>query len=755
VIGLSGSGLILQDNGGDDLPVTASGSFTFKTSIASGGAWAVTVKTQPTGPKQNCVVSPPNGKALANVGNIQVTCGNTFSIGGTVTGLIGTGLVLQDNGGDNLAVSASGTTGAAAFTFATAVSAGAAYKVTILTQPAGPGQICAVTNASGNATGNVTTVQIVCPQPTFTIGGTVVGLVNGTGDTVEVLNNGGDNTFVTGNNTTFSFPSTVSNNGRYDVSILAEPSSQPQPCNLFYYTGIAKADVSSVIVDCQHNDWTWINGPDTTTNYGFFTIPPPPPAQSTNVPGGREYAATWTDSFGRKWLFGGYGLDLKGLTPPSLPGLLNDLWLWSGNDWIPAGLPLTQTTVGSVTTSTANFLPIQTTDNFGGFAPGSRWGSVTWSDNAGNLFLFGGQGLSTNNVGFLNDIWKFTPGSYDITTPAPPTPATHIGSYTYSGTWTQVINTTSVNQPGVYTTIGATGSSPGGRWGAAQCTDSAGNVWVFGGQGIDGTGTLGLLNDLWKYNIAGNTWTWMGPTNSNVGQNNGVYGTQGTALAANAPGPGGRQTALLWADNAGNIWLFGGLGLDSVGTNGAGSLSGGLPNGTTPDGALLNDLWKFNIASGQWTWVSGGAATGLANQTGVYGTAQVAAASNVPGSRWSMAGFADASGNLWLFGGWGYASSLAQNTGYLNDVWEYQQSTKQWIWWKGSSDVNQAGSYPLQFNVSYFVPFVGNNPGSRRGVAFWPKQDPGFYFWVFGGEGYDATGLSGYMNDTWNYLPFP
>jgi N-acetylneuraminic acid mutarotase len=752
VIGLSGSGLVLEDNGADDLSVTASGTFTFKTTIASGNAYAVTVKTQPSSPTQNCVVSAGIGKAQANVSNIQVTCGNTFSVGGTVTGMVGAGLVLQDNGGDNLTIASGGTTGAANFTFATNLSSGAAYAVTILTQPSGPGQTCSVTNGSGKATGNVSTVQIVCPQPTFTIGGTVVGLVDGAGNTVEVLNNGGDNTLVTGNNTAFSFPTTVTNNGRYDVSILAEPTSQPQACNLFFYTGVAKADVSSVIVDCQHNDWTWINGPNSTTHYGAFAIPPKPPLRSANVPGGREYAATWTDSGGRKWLFGGFGLDLTGAIPPDAPGLLNDLWLWSGTDWIPAGLTLTQTTVAGVTTSTADFFPIQSTDHFGGTTPGSRWGSVTWSDSTGHLWLFGGQGLSTAGVGFLNDIWEFTPGSLDQNNNT--NPITYFGSYTYSGTWTPVSGTTLVNQKGTYGAVGATGF-PSARWGASQCTDSTGNLWVFGGQGIDGAGTLGLLNDLWRYNIASQTWTWMGPTNSNVGQNNGVYGTQGTALAANAPGPGGRQTALLWADKSGNIWLFGGLGLDSVGTRSAGSLSGGLPNGQTPDGALLNDLWKFNIATGQWTWVSGGAATGLADQTGVYGTAQVAAATNVPGSRWSMSGFSDASGNLWLFGGWGYASSLAQNTGYLNDVWEYQQSSKQWIWWKGSSDVNQAGSYPTEFSVSLGVPFVLNTPGSRRGVAFWPQQDSGFYFWTFGGEGYDATGQSGYMNDTWNYLPFP
>src|ERR1700685_2349074 len=51
----------------------------------------------------------------------------SFSIGGTVSGLTGTGLVLQDNGGDNLAVSANG-----AFTFATSVGNGKAFSVTVL-----------------------------------------------------------------------------------------------------------------------------------------------------------------------------------------------------------------------------------------------------------------------------------------------------------------------------------------------------------------------------------------------------------------------------------------------------------------------------------------------------------------------------------------------------------------------------------------------------------------------------------------------
>jgi 6-phosphogluconolactonase len=79
----------------------------------------------------------------------------TYSIGGTVSGLTGTGLVLQDNGGDNLSVTANGS-----FTFTTKINAGGTYSVAVLTQPSG--QTCTVTNASGTANANVTNVAVSC-----------------------------------------------------------------------------------------------------------------------------------------------------------------------------------------------------------------------------------------------------------------------------------------------------------------------------------------------------------------------------------------------------------------------------------------------------------------------------------------------------------------------------------------------------------------------------------------------------------------
>lgn len=81
------------------------------------------------------------------------------TVGGTVTGLAGAGLVLQNNGGDDLTVSASGT-----FSFATPLADGASYDVSILTQPASPTQICAVANGKGTIAGgaSVSSVAVRC-----------------------------------------------------------------------------------------------------------------------------------------------------------------------------------------------------------------------------------------------------------------------------------------------------------------------------------------------------------------------------------------------------------------------------------------------------------------------------------------------------------------------------------------------------------------------------------------------------------------
>ena len=69
----SGTSVTLLDNGGNSLTVTANGIFTFKTALASGATYNVTVSTQPTG--ETCTVTNGSGTVgSANVTNVAVAC---------------------------------------------------------------------------------------------------------------------------------------------------------------------------------------------------------------------------------------------------------------------------------------------------------------------------------------------------------------------------------------------------------------------------------------------------------------------------------------------------------------------------------------------------------------------------------------------------------------------------------------------------------------------------------------------------------
>lgn len=241
VSGLNGT-LVLQNNGGDDVTLNADGSFSFATRIADGGAYAVTVRTQPAG--QTCSVASGSGTVAGGaVSNVQVTCADipppTYSIGGALTGLAGT-VVLQNNGGDDLTLTANGV-----FNFATSLRDTTAYTVTVRTQPAG--QSCTVTNGSGTLAGaNVTNVAVNCvttTPTTFTVGGTVSGL---TGNVV-LQNNGGDDLTRTTNGA-FTFATALASGAPYNVTVRLQPAGQV--CTVTNGTGTVAANVSNVQVAC-------------------------------------------------------------------------------------------------------------------------------------------------------------------------------------------------------------------------------------------------------------------------------------------------------------------------------------------------------------------------------------------------------------------------------------------------------------------------------------------------------------------------
>lgn len=86
--------------------------------------------------------------------------GSKFSVGGTVTGVVGSGLVIQNNAGNNLGLGANGQ-----FVFGAGLDNGSAYSVTVLTQPSNPTQTCTVHNGSGTIDkADIGNVLVSCTQ---------------------------------------------------------------------------------------------------------------------------------------------------------------------------------------------------------------------------------------------------------------------------------------------------------------------------------------------------------------------------------------------------------------------------------------------------------------------------------------------------------------------------------------------------------------------------------------------------------------
>ena len=250
VSGLSGSGLVLQNNAGDDLAVTADGEFTFPARVENGGDFAVTVKTSPTDPWQTCSVSNGTGRISgAAVTNVNVVCAvNSYTVGGTVSGLAGSGLVLQDNAGDDLNVAADGS-----FAFAAPVASGADYAVTVKNQPTDLSQTCSVNHASGKISDTaVNDVAVVCSTNSYAVGGTVSGLA---GSGLVLQNNAGDDLNVAADGN-FTFGTPVASGADYAVTVKTQPTDLSQTCSVNHASGtVTGAGIADVAVVCSTNSY--------------------------------------------------------------------------------------------------------------------------------------------------------------------------------------------------------------------------------------------------------------------------------------------------------------------------------------------------------------------------------------------------------------------------------------------------------------------------------------------------------------------
>ena len=126
---------------------------------------------------------------------------------------------------------------------------------------------------------------------------------------------------------------------------------------------------------CGHG-WVGRNTVNQTGTYGTKGVP-----DAANVPGARDASISWTDSFGRLWLFGGSGY---GSTTTS--GDMNDLWRYE-----PATNMWTWVSGSNTVNQTGTYGTRGVAD--GANVPGARQGNISWTDSLGSLWLFGGLGL--------------------------------------------------------------------------------------------------------------------------------------------------------------------------------------------------------------------------------------------------------------------------------------------------------------------------------------------------------------------------
>ncbi len=451
--------------------------------------------------------------------------------------------------------------------------------------------------------------------------------------------------------------------------------------NQINFSGPPTVSPASLTIDVTPA-WVWINGEsDSSMSFGVYGTKGVP--NNSNMPGDHYGSSTWRDSDNNLWLFGGQGL------AASTGGYLNDLWRYnpSTNQW-------TWVNGTNVSNQAAVYgtKGVSSTSNM----PSTRYRAVSWIDSHDNLWLFGGQGYDSGATTYqFNDLWKYSPSLNQ---------------------WTWVSGSNLTDQLGVYGTKGTANNAnvPGARSAAVSWIDSSGNFWLFGGYGYSASGVASWLNDLWKYDPGTNQWTWVSGTNT-TGQA-GIYGTKGVSNPSNMPGS--RYNAISWVDASGKFWLF-----------------GGGPFGQPSSMGYLNDLWRYDPVSNEWTWISGSSQAG---QAANYGTKGVPSASNVPSGRMNSVGWIDSSSNLFLLGG--------GNPSVLNDLWKYDPKTGLWTWVSGSTSTSQLGVYGL-----LGVGSSTNAPGGRSEAAGW--TDTSGNFWLFGGNGFGASGGIQFLNDLWKYYP--
>lgn len=228
-----------------------------------------------------------------------------------------------------------------------------------------------------------------------------------------------------------------------------------------------------------------------------------------------------------------------------------------------------------------------------------------------------------------------------------------------------------------------------------------------------------LLLETTAFNISkAQEWAWL--RNHSIMSSPGIYTSIGDVHSNNTPG--GRTTGAMWFYNN-SVYIFGGFGWDK-----------------NSDEGFLNDLWRYDLATDKWIWLSG---SSVRNSPGNYGTINIPAVTNTPSARSDLISW-EHNGEFYLFGGNGY--DIDNKQGLLNDIWKFNPTNNTWTWISGNGEFNEPANHGV-----INTPAVSNTPGGRAGAIAWNINNKMYlYGGVIAQSKVEGSSVDRY-GDLWEY----
>lgn len=260
--------------------------------------------------------------------------------------------------------------------------------------------------------------------------------------------------------------------------------------------------------------------------------------------------------------------------------------------------------------------------------------------------------------------------------------------------WIWMGGESTVNHAPAYPAAHGMTGDPGSRRIEMNWTGLDGNFYIYSGQHIPSLSNRSYFADVWKYDPRTLEWSWVsGPPNSGDHDYPPSHGMAGL--------PGRRVTAGFCRDSNGNAWLMGGNG---------------------PGIMIRNDLWKRDVATGEWIWMWGGNGHHIPMIV-PDNPGEVGEPGSLAGSFNSLFLVANRDNDLLMMGGWNQDGGPILTPNY---TWKYDVSENHWVWLGGS--VNTV--YP-------------DAPGEAGEVGERNMSSTGFdsdgNLWLYGGDASDSA----------------